>query len=135
MQYPAKDPYMRDVEEDGPNMTTPGSSDDPVSSSGLGQNSRADIGGHDEISVIRNDEMKTPGHLPQEHDGLRDDLEPHADDPLQSPAMTADDSPFNPMNNTEPKHIGPHNMHRSPYNARKQESVFERIRRKRKEAL
>jgi hypothetical protein len=131
-----KDPYKRDTEEEGPNMTQVGGDNDPVSSSGFGQNSRMDQDGHDEISVIRHDGIETPqNRLPGDHDGLRDDLaDPHGDDPIQSPAFTADESPFNPINYKEPKSIGPFNMHKFTRPPRS-ESVFDRIRRERKEAL
>ena len=130
------DPYNRDVEEDGPNMTQIGGNNDPISSSGFGQNSRGDQNGNDEISVIRHDDIQAPANnLPGDHDGLKDDVDVREGDPLQSPAFSADNSPFNTINNKrEPLHIGPFNMHKSPASLLAP-SVYERVRRKRREAI
>lgn len=137
MVNPQKDPYRQhDNQEDGYKLTTPGSEGD-ASGSGFGSNSRADRDGVDELSNLRGEEKNNGGQnmLPTDWDtfGDRGTLDPdnrvNHSEPV-SPALTDDNSPLNPINYKEPRHIGPFNMpHEKPsaYNRWKSQSVYDRI--------
>lgn len=120
IESPLADPYRaHDTQEDGYKMNTPGD-EGSISGSGLGQRWREPGPG--------NHEEAQNSYLPTDQDCFDRNTEP-----TQSPAMTADDSPFNPMNYKEPLHIGPFNMQKSPTLNTNRMNVFDRIRKTRKE--
>jgi hypothetical protein len=132
IQNPQKDPYRpHDSQEDGYKMTTPLGEGD-ISGSGLGSNSRRDMAGYDEVGQLHGDETQMVNNqLPQDQDAFDISANPEPDGGSygtpSSPALTDDDSPFDPSRHKEPRHIGIHNMPQ-PYNSWRDQDVFEKIR-------
>lgn len=135
-ENPQKDPYRkRDTQEDGYQFTTPGG-DGTISGNAFGQDrERSALEGA--ATAFPDEDVSVNNNLPSDQDAFDASATPEPDGgqyPVpQSPALTDGESPLNPINYREPKHIGPHNMPHGAYNGAKEESVFDRVRRVRKD--
>lgn len=125
MNNPMRDPYRkRNNEEDGYKKNSPGGENE-MGDSGLGQRFRSDSPGYNEFSQN--------SYIPIDGDYNTSDSVMGPETELESPAMKDDLSPFNPMNHSEPLHIGPFNMHKSINPKRNIDDVFNRIQKRRKD--
>lgn len=136
IENPQHDPYRkRDTQEDGYQFTTQGG-DGTISGNALGQNRERD-GIEQSVTQFPDENVSVNDNLPSDQDAFDASASPEPDGgqyPIpQSPALTDSDSPLNPINYKEPRHTGPHNMPHGKYNGAKEDSVFDRVRRLRKD--